>query len=138
MHILIVDTNVIVSSLLGKSYPFLIVRDLILKEKVACVVSESVLEEYRQTLFSIKFMKVPLFSSESMELLKDIQSVSIPFESKIQLNVLKDPDDNKFLELAVECKANFLVTGNSKHFPFGEFMGTEIISPGNYWRKFWC
>jgi len=29
----------------------------------------------------------------------------------------RDPDDNKFLECADVARADYLVTGNAKHFP---------------------
>ncbi len=42
MDKIVVDTNIIVSSLLGKSFPFQIVRGLVLKKKVICALSEEV------------------------------------------------------------------------------------------------
>ena len=35
----------------------------------------------------------------------------------MRLNVASDPDDNIFLECADAAKADYLVTGNQKHFP---------------------
>jgi len=32
---------------------------------------------------------------------------------------------------------SYLITGNIKHFPFGKFQNTEIISPANYYKKHW-
>jgi predicted nucleic acid-binding protein len=31
--------------------------------------------------------------------------------------VTRDPDDNKFLECADAARADYLVTGNQRHFP---------------------
>jgi predicted nucleic acid-binding protein len=33
------------------------------------------------------------------------------------LRIAKDPDDDKFLECADAAKADYLVTGNQRHFP---------------------
>ena len=33
------------------------------------------------------------------------------------LHVAKDPDDDKFLECADAARADYLVTGNQRHFP---------------------
>ncbi len=33
------------------------------------------------------------------------------------LQVAKDPDDNKFMECADAARADYLITGNAKHFP---------------------
>ncbi len=41
--------------------------------------------------------------------------------------VTPDPDDNIFLECAEEARADYLVTGNKRHFPrFWEF--TKIVN----------
>jgi len=37
-----------------------------------------------------------------------------------------------FLECAVEAKADFLITGNKKHFPFKSFHHTRIVSPREF------
>ena len=55
----------------------------------------------------------------------------------IAFKILNDADDDKFLELAFSSNADFLITGNTKHFPFGKFQNTEIISPANYYKKHW-
>jgi predicted nucleic acid-binding protein len=38
-----------------------------------------------------------------------------------------DPDDNMFLECAEEAEANYLVTGNKKHFP-AKWKQTKVVS----------
>jgi putative PIN family toxin of toxin-antitoxin system len=137
MHVVVADTNVLVSSIIGKSYPSYIVYELILKRKITLVLSDHVWDEYLATFSSKKFSRIPFFAGDSLELLEDIKSISISNNPKIKLELLSDPDDNKFLELAFTSKADFLITGNTKHFPFGKFQNTEIISPANYWQKYW-
>jgi predicted nucleic acid-binding protein len=34
-----------------------------------------------------------------------------------QLQVTRDPEDNKFLECADAARADYLLTGNQRHFP---------------------
>lgn len=43
-----------------------------------------------------------------------------------------DEPDNRFLECAEEAKANYIVTGNKKDFPFAEYMGSTIVSPAEF------
>jgi putative PIN family toxin of toxin-antitoxin system len=38
-------------------------------------------------------------------------------EPAAQLEVCADPDDNHVLECAVAAEAEFLITGNARHFP---------------------
>lgn len=55
-------------------------------------------------------------------------------KSKTTVNIIEDPADNKFLECALSGKADYLVTGNTRHFPFGEFRGIKIVSPKEFWE----
>ena len=44
--------------------------------------------------------------------------------------------DNKFLELAVAGKAEFVITGNKKDFTMREYEGIKIVSPKEYWEQY--
>ena len=46
--------------------------------------------------------------------------------------VLKDQSDNKFLNLAYESKADYLITGNRNHFSILKFEQTKIVSPKEF------
>jgi predicted nucleic acid-binding protein len=48
------------------------------------------------------------------------------------VNVCSDPDDDKFLELALEAKATYLITGNTEHFPSEPYKGIRIVSPAEF------
>jgi predicted nucleic acid-binding protein len=39
-----------------------------------------------------------------------------------------DPDDNRFLECAEAAEAEFLITGNLKHYPKGLYKNTRIVN----------
>ncbi len=47
---------------------------------------------------------------------------------KKSVKVCSDPDDDMFLECAYEAQADYLVTGNLKHFP-SSWAGIGIVSP---------
>jgi uncharacterized protein len=47
------------------------------------------------------------------------------------LGVASDPDDNMFLECADIAKADYLVTGNQKHFPIF-WKKTKVITPREF------
>ncbi|MBS1681014.1 MAG: putative toxin-antitoxin system toxin component, PIN family [Bacteroidetes bacterium] len=137
MQKLIIDTNVLVSSLLGKSYPHKIVFDVILNGKVIFFTSQDILREYSGVLSRKKFQVHTYFSEEVKGLLESIEELSISIVPRTSHKILHDPSDNKFLDLASTCKADFLVTGNLKHFPFPQFEKTQILSPKEYWDRYW-
>jgi predicted nucleic acid-binding protein len=43
------------------------------------------------------------------------------------LTVSRDEPDNRFLECAEAAKADFLITGNLRHFP-KEWKGTRVVT----------
>ena len=44
----------------------------------------------------------------------------------------EDPDDTMFLECAQAAKADYLVTGDTDHFPKGRWKYTEIVTPRRF------
>ena len=43
--------------------------------------------------------------------------------------VAEDPSDNRFLECAVEGRADYLVSGDAHLLNLGEFRGVKILTP---------
>lgn len=51
------------------------------------------------------------------QFLQLIRHRSYLVKPKLRLEVAGDPEDNKFLECADSARADYLVTGNRRHFP---------------------
>ena len=110
----VLDTNVVVSAHLSPEGYERSVLDLALSGKLRMFVSEAILREYESVLRRPKFRLKPLDVSRSLRLLRAAAKVVAPYG---QLNVARDPGDNRFLECAETAKADYLVTGNKRHFP---------------------
>jgi uncharacterized protein len=136
MQRIVIDTNVLVSALIQRSFPYLIVNDLFLSAKIELCLSESVLDEYISVFNRRKFSKYPSFQESAQNLIIDIESKSIRFYSKKSISLLTDKDDNKFLELAAASKANFLITGNTNDFTIKKYGRTKIVSPKEFWENY--
>ena len=51
----------------------------------------------------------------------------------MRVNVIKrDLSDNKFLEAALEAKADFIITGDHHLLELREFRGVKILSPSDF------
>jgi putative PIN family toxin of toxin-antitoxin system len=50
----------------------------------------------------------------------------------VSVEAAADPEDNKFLECALKAKADFVITGNIKHFPSKKFHDTRIVTPSQF------
>jgi putative PIN family toxin of toxin-antitoxin system len=127
----VIDTNVLVSALLKPDSVPELILSLILEGELVLCLSEPIVTEYEEVLRREKFKK--LNHKKVRELLSCLTSGAKWVSPKIHLQVTKtDPEDNKFLECAHEAEADFLITGNIKHFPPEKFKGTIILSPAKF------
>jgi hypothetical protein len=134
MQKIVIDTNVIVSSLIQRNYPYLIINDLFFEGKFQLCVSDELLREYYEVLSRPKFSKFQDFFIKAESLLADIETKSIMFKPTIELDLISDKDDNIIIELAEECKADFVITGNTTDFTFPSYKETKIVTPKEYWE----
>ena len=49
-----------------------------------------------------------------------------------KITACTDPDDDMFLEVAVNGQADYLITGNIKDFPPSPFRGIPILRPAEF------
>jgi uncharacterized protein len=92
--------------------------------------------EYYEVLSREKFSKFPNFFLRAEALIVDIESKSVKYFPTIKLDLISDPDDNMVLELADECSANFVITGNTTDFTFPIYKQTKIVTPREYWENY--
>ena len=136
MQKIILDTNIIVSAIIQKSYPHYIVYEHVFEEEVQLCLSKALWDEYCEVLDRAKFSKIPNFKNNTDIVLNRLMKIAIFYEPKIYLNVIKDSDDNKLLELAEESNADFLITGNHLDFDITHYNNTRILSPRDFWENF--
>ena len=99
-----------------------------------CIFDE-VFEEYYEVLNRPKFSRFPEFLTNAQSLLVAIEARSQKYLPTIKLDIIADLDDNKFLELAEVCNADFLITGNTNDFTMQSYKSTKIITPKEYWEN---
>lgn len=73
MQKIVIDTNVLVSSLIQRSYPYLIMDTLFINGKILLCVSNDMMAEYYDVLSRPKFAKFKDFFSRAEQLLSDIE-----------------------------------------------------------------
>lgn len=136
MQKIVIDTNVMVSALIQRSYPYMIIYDLFIDNKIQLCVSDELLSEYYEVLSRKKFSRFQDFFIRAEGLLADIESKSIKYSPSIKLDLITDDDDNMVLELADECLADFVITGNTTDFTFPTYKLTKIVTPKEYWENY--
>lgn len=135
MQRIVLDTNVIISSLIQKSYPYTIVNELFIDDKIEMCVYEELMREYYDVLRREKFIRYQDFFTRAEALLVQIETKATMFTPKIRLQLISDADDNMVLELADECLADFVITGSTTDFIFPKYKETKIVSPKEYWES---
>jgi hypothetical protein len=136
MKKVIIDTNVLVSALIQRSYPNFILFNIVFEGLIEVCISDEIFEEYLDVFNRPKFSKYPDFVNKAEIVLTQIENKAIKFFPKSKFKIIKDLDDNKFLELAYESKADFIITGNTNDFKMSDFNGTIIINAKDFWDTF--
>jgi putative PIN family toxin of toxin-antitoxin system len=124
----VLDTNAVLSAHLTAEGPSAVILDLVFSKFFRCFVSSPLLEEYEEVL------KRPRFGLDVREIarsLRLIRNSTIRVTPRKQLNGHARPDDNKVLECALEARADYVVTGNTRDFP-SRFQDIRIISPRSF------
>lgn len=122
----VIDTNVFVSSVFG-GLPRQVV-ELWFDGRITLCLSEPIVTEYQRVLREIGAVSeaeeralVEAFASREGVL---YTAAPPPIEG-----ASSDPDDDKFLECALELGAECIVSGDSDLLDLGSYMGIPIVTP---------
>jgi putative PIN family toxin of toxin-antitoxin system len=111
---LVIDTNVVISAALKPEGLQRTTLLLAITKPARFYVSRPILEEYADVLSR---PELGIRKGSRQQLLQLIRNNSHIVTPSRRLEVASDPDDNVFLECADAARADYLITGNQKHFP---------------------
>ena len=111
---LVVDTNVVVSDALKPDGLQRTVVLLALTEPARWYVADAILSEYAVVLARPELKVRRNLRQQLLQLIKNHTRLIVP--SRLS-RVTTDPADNIFVECADAARADYLVTGNERHFP---------------------
>lgn len=111
---LVLDTNIIVSAALKPDGLQRTILLLALTKPAGLYVTEAILSEYATVLAR---PELTIRKGVQQQLLQFVRSRAHRVNSARKLQVTPDPGDNIFLECADAARADYLVTGNARHFP---------------------
>jgi putative PIN family toxin of toxin-antitoxin system len=121
---LVIDTNVLVSAALKPDSLQRTTFLMAITKPARLYVSAPVLEEYADVLSRPELGIRKGLRQQLLQLVKNHSHIVAPSR---RLEVTSDPDDNIFVECADAARADYLITGNQKHFP-PFWKGTKIIT----------
>ena len=129
----VVDTNVLISYLLLPSSSASKALRIVLTMG-ELLVSNATLAELAQVIQHPKFDKY-LSNQDRKRFFEVLAPLCIPVEIIQPIHACRDPKDVKFLEVAINGSANFILTGDRDLLALHPFHDIPILSPSQYLRQ---
>ena len=122
---IVLDTNILVSALINPDgAPAQILLLAISDPDIQLCVSGEIFAEYEEVLSRPLFRRT---MAEVEELLRALRERALWVRPTETIRACSDPDDDIFLECAQAADAQYLVTGNARHFP-SAWANARIVS----------
>jgi len=128
----VLDTNVVISATLIRDGS----EDRILRawqRGAFDLVLSQILNEMGRALFYEKFRKARWMAEEEIvSLLQSLAQESLLVAGRVRVKVSRDPEDNKFLEAAIEARAQYVVTGDKDLLDLKTYRQVRIVRPAAF------
>ena len=123
----VLDTNVFISGIFWSGNYCSQLIDKWKNKEIELVSSLDIIKELVETL---RNFKIPMPESMIEEWRNVLLNNSVIIEPSTKIDAVKeDPEDNKFLETAVDGKANFIVSQDKHLLNLKEYRGIKIVKP---------
>ena len=130
---IVVDTNVLVSALVQPEGTPARILDIILSDQAKLLIDHRIFTEYQDVLLRPEVGFAPGIVEDLLDFLLQSGERIYTVTARVKL---PDAADGKFLEVAIDGAADFLVTGNLRHFPPRFRRGIRVVSP-RQWSDIW-
>lgn len=125
---IVIDTNIYISAIFWNGKPRELI-DLGRDGKVLIFTSvdiESEIADKLRTKFKLK-------KDDVNRILLDFSAVTLPLRPNRKVSAVQDdPDDNKFIECAIEGRADYIVSGDAHLLNLKEFEGIKILRASEF------
>jgi len=126
MYRVVLDTNVLVSAVIGNGRPRRLLRKAVIDGEYTLVTSDEILGELGRVLHRSEFR----ISEENIRtILSAFISSSDIQRTRSRFRVVEaDPDDDIIINAAYDGMADFIVSGDGDLLKVGEFRGIKIVT----------
>lgn len=128
----VLDTSVIIAGLRSRQGASFAIVDALWQQRWTLVISNTVLTEYEEVI-KREARHLNLTNDAANRMLDAICTLAErhkPFSSWVP--VLNDPDDEAFVQLAVEANVYRIVTINQRHFAPAAAIGVKLLAPRDF------
>ena len=129
---IVVDTNVVISGIFFGGNPRKII-EAIVSGAINAYATAEIVDEYMEIIDSMIARKQGKLSTS---ILSPIFSSLKVIEGKSHITVCRDPDDDKFIECAVDAKAIYIVSGDNDLLDIEEYDGIQIVTAKEFCEKY--
>jgi len=129
---IVIDTNVLISGVFFGGFPQKVLRAIIDKKVIACASTE-IIDEYTEiTQEMIARKQGKLDSGILTPLISRMEII----ETTSDVEASRDPDDDKFIECAIDAKALYIVSGDNDLLVLKEYGGVRIVTAKEFCEKY--
>jgi len=129
----VIDTNVIVSSVIKKTGVTFSLIEKWKKKGFILLLSEPIIKEILEVLSRPRIRAISKMSKEEIrEFGLLLYEGSRLIEPATSIIACQDPDDNKFLECAVSGEADYIVSKDKHLLDLEEYEGIKILTPEGF------
>jgi putative PIN family toxin of toxin-antitoxin system len=122
----VLDTNVLISALIGTGKPAKFFRN-VLQKRAELLTSKPILDEFVDVIARPKFLEY-VGEGEVKDFLQLIVDLSAVVNVRSTVNVLADSNDNSILATAYDGKADYIVSDDRHLLKLKRFRGIKIIT----------
>lgn len=130
----VLDTNVLIAAVINvKSSVTQKIYQEFLASHFTLIISPEVLEEVEDLINRERIVKRHKMSPNEREtIISEIASLSYIVPGATQVEIARDPDDNKIISAALEDKADYIVTRDRDLLDLKQHQGIKIITPEKF------
>ena len=128
----VVDTNVFISGVFFGGKPRTVLESIVSGD-VAAFASRAIIEEYSDTILDLTGRKLGALNQEAVSAF--VASLNI-IETRTKVMASRDPDDDKFIECALDAGAVYIISGDKDLLSLEKYRGVTMITAADFVAQF--
>ena len=127
---IVLDTNILISSVIESRGPSAILVDAWLDDEAFILVTSADQIDELQRVMGYDRLRKQIDATQSETLLDRLSHVATVLKSVPEVDLSPDPDDNAIIAAAIAGQADLIVSGDKRHLiSLQEAAGIPIITP---------
>ena len=131
---IVIDTNVVISAVFFGGNPQKII-EAVVDGDFHAFATPAIIEEYCEIVDEMVKRKQGRLNR--LILLPLIEKLSV-IEAVSSIKISRDPDDDKFIECAIDAGAIYIISGDKDLLDIGEYQNVQIITAQEFCQKYLC